>query len=80
MLKQCMVCGNDYDKLIEIKYKNETQLFDCFECAIQALAPRCNSCGINIIGHGAEVGETIFCSAHCARKSGNNELRDRLSP
>ena len=80
MLKQCMVCGNDYDKSIEIKHKGETKFFDCFECAIHALAPKCDSCGLSIIGHGAEVGMSIFCSAHCARKRGNVGLTDRLSP
>lgn len=25
--------------------------FDCFECAIHLLAPRCDHCGCRIVGH-----------------------------
>jgi len=28
--------------------------FDSFECAIHALAPTCENCGIRIVGHGLE--------------------------
>lgn len=78
MHKQCAVCGNEYDKLIEITQNGKTDLYDCFECAIHALAPECDSCGLKVIGHGVEAGNTIFCSAHCARKEGNIGLSDRI--
>ena len=39
-MTQCEVCGNDYDKPIEIVRNGESHFFDCFECAIHALAPR----------------------------------------
>ena len=53
-LAQCEVCGNDYDKSFEIVMMGVTHVFDSFECAIHALAPRCGHCGCSIIGHGLE--------------------------
>ncbi len=77
-MKCCAVCGNDYDKLIEITYQGRTEVFDSFECAIHAMAPRCAGCGLNVIGHGTEVDDEIFCSAHCARTLGKFGLVDRM--
>ena len=33
----CNVCGNEYDKTMEITIGGETKTFDSFECAIHAL-------------------------------------------
>src|SRR5215208_2139109 len=41
IMHECEVCGNDYDKPMEITVRGETHYFDCFECAIHALAPQC---------------------------------------
>ena len=40
----CDVCGNDYDKSFEIIKGGESRTFDCFECAIHAMAPKCAHC------------------------------------
>lgn len=77
-MKQCSICGNDYDKLMEISLNGRTGYYDCFECAIHDLAPKCEACGLSIIGHGVEVEEAIFCSAHCARKHGKVGISDRV--
>jgi hypothetical protein len=74
---RCDVCGNDYDKSFEVVAGGKTMTFDAFECAIQALAPRCGHCECMIIGHGVEVDEVIYCCAHCARQHGDTELQDR---
>jgi len=74
----CDVCGNEYDKTMEITYEGETRVFDSFECAIHALAPQCSHCGCRIIGHGVEANGSIFCCAHCAEHAGHEELRDRV--
>ncbi|MDX1630992.1 MAG: hypothetical protein R3234_03980 [Thermoanaerobaculia bacterium] len=74
----CEVCGNEYDKTFEISRMGETHVFDSFECAIQALAPRCAACGVKVIGHGVEANETIFCGAHCAEEAGEPDLKDRV--
>jgi hypothetical protein len=74
----CEVCGNDYDKAMEISVAGgQSRTFDSFECAIHAVAPRCAHCGIAIIGHGHEAGGSTYCCAHCARESGHSELADR---
>ena len=74
---RCEVCGNDYDKAFQGTRGGETRTFAAFECAIQAMAPRCAHCECRIIGHGLEADGAIYCCAHCARKSGEDELRDR---
>lgn len=75
---QCEVCGNEYDKPIEVIVAGEPHFFDCFECAIHALAPVCDHCGCKIIGHGVEAEGTFYCCAHCANKEGVNAVHDRV--
>ena len=72
----CEVCGNDYDKAFTVAHGG-THVFDSFECAIQALAPRCAHCGCRIIGHGVEAAGRMFCCAHCAHQVGVESLQDR---
>jgi len=75
----CDSCGNDYDKPLEITKDGQTHTFDSFECAIHKLAPRCDHCGVTIIGHGLEAGDgRFFCCAHCAKQAGVEELADRV--
>jgi hypothetical protein len=74
----CDVCGNDYDKAMQITVEGSTHTFDSFECAIHAIAPRCGDCGCTIIGHGLEAADgTVYCCANCARHSGAEGLTDR---
>ena len=75
---QCEVCGNEYDKPMEIVVNGISHYYDCFECAIHALAPKCTHCGCQIIGHGMEVEGIFFCCAHCASEHGVHVLKDRL--
>jgi hypothetical protein len=74
----CEVCGNDYDKAMEISVGGSTHVFDSFECAIHAIAPTCGHCGCKIIGHGIESNGAMFCCAHCAEESGVSGARDRV--
>ncbi len=62
----CEVCGNDYDKALEIHYQGDVHTFDSFECAIHALAPKCAHCGCQIVGHGVETHGKMFCCEHCS--------------
>ena len=78
MTRPCAVCGNAYDKPLEIRVGGQTHVFDCFECAISALAPVCARCGCRVIGHGTESDESIYCSAHCARAEGVVGVDDRV--
>jgi len=74
---RCEVCGNDYDKAIQVTMDGRSRTFDCFECAIQALAPHCGHCGVRVVGHGVEKAGTIYCCANCAKAEGVSGLSDR---
>ena len=78
-MARCVVCGNDYDKVFEVTLAGRTYVFDSFECAIHKLAPTCVHCGCRIIGHGVEVGSSIYCCANCARGHGHEAVADRSS-
>jgi hypothetical protein len=75
-MAKCEVCGNDYDMSFEIVTAGFSHTFDCFECAIHALAPECNHCGCRIIGHGIEAKGTFYCCAHCAHEEGALNIVD----
>ena len=74
----CETCGNDYDKAFQVTLQGKAHTFDSFECAIHALAPTCQSCGVRIIGHGLESDGRFYCCDHCAEKAGVTGLRDRI--
>lgn len=74
----CDVCGNDYDKPLEIRHKGRTGTFDCFECAIHAMAPTCEHCGCRIIGHGVEA-QGAHPLLRALRPAGGCHERARLS-
>lgn len=78
MINECEVCGNDYDKNMEIVVNGISHYFDCFECAIHALAPVCDHCGCKIVGHGIEAGGVYYCCAHCAAAEGVMGAHDRV--
>jgi DNA-directed RNA polymerase subunit RPC12/RpoP len=74
---KCASCGNEYDSTFKIEMNGQTQEFDSFECAVHLLAPQCTHCGTRVIGHGFQDGDTVFCSAHCARQEGRRDFQDR---
>jgi hypothetical protein len=76
MTGKCEVCGNEYAMAFEVVAAGARHVFDSFECAIHALAPRCERCGSRVIGHGAEAGGRFYCCAHCARASGATTITD----
>src|SRR5678809_1475163 len=63
----CVTCGNDYKKSFQVVMDGNSYTFDCFECAVQRLAPTCAHCGCRVIGHGVETGNDIFCCMSCER-------------
>jgi hypothetical protein len=77
-MAQCEVCGNEYDKTMEITRAGETHVFDSFECAIHRMAPTCEHCQCRIIGHGVEASGRFFCCAHCTREKGATALVDHV--
>lgn len=68
----CVTCGNDYDRSFQVVMDGKNYVFDCFECAIQELAPKCAHCGCRVIGHGLEDGQTIYCCASCERSGAHH--------
>lgn len=74
----CAVCHNEYDKTFDVIMDGRRFTFDCLECAIEEIAPRCAHCGCKIIGHGVESAGEYFCCAHCAHRKGIPEARDRI--
>jgi hypothetical protein len=77
--KQCEVCGNEYDKAFQVVMDGTPHVFDSFECAAHALAPKCDHCGCRVLGHGVESGGVIYCCASCAKQKGVSGLRDRAA-
>jgi hypothetical protein len=77
-MNKCEVCGNSYDHTMTVIVHGEHHNYDCFECAIHALAPKCQSCGCRIIGHGHVADGSLFCSAHCGHMAGHLGLVDNL--
>jgi hypothetical protein len=76
--QRCEVCHNEYDKAFQVVTEGDRpHVFDSFECAIQALAPKCENCGVRIVGHGVESGGAMYCCAHCAHQRGFPAARDR---
>jgi hypothetical protein len=78
-MAKCEVCGNEYDKVIFVEAAGARHTFDCFECAIQKMAPVCEHCKCKVIGHGVEVKGRFFCCAHCARAETKADVRDRAA-
>lgn len=76
-MPKCESCGNIYDKTFEIRIHGEMHVFDCFECAINILAPACAHCDCKIIGHGVEEKGMFYCCAHCASHAGAFLVKDR---
>ena len=62
----CETCGNDYEMAFEVHAAGAVHTFDSFECAIHTMAPRCENCGVMILGHGHQVDGRFFCCSHCA--------------
>lgn len=75
----CETCGNEYDKTITVEMGGARHVFDSFECAIHALAPKCDQCGVRVVGHGMEANGRIFCCASCAVKAGVKGVADRAA-
>ena len=75
-MKEREVCGDEYDKAFEVIAAGVPHTFDCFECAVHALAPICENCAVRVVGHGVEAEGSIYCCAHCARAAEHDKLVD----
>jgi hypothetical protein len=73
---RCETCGNEYENTFRVTFNGTAHDFDCFECAIHALAPTCGHCGVRVLGHGVQFDDSIFCCVHCASAAGYTGLTD----
>jgi hypothetical protein len=72
------VTGVRNSKAFQVALSGEgARTFDSFECAIHALAPVCEFCGVKVIGHGVEADGHFYCCAHCASMAGAEGVADR---
>ena len=65
-MARCDVCGAEYAHAFTVQTDRGSGVFDSFDCAIHALAPRCTHCGCTVIGHGVGRDGQVYCCAHCA--------------
>jgi hypothetical protein len=72
-LKTCEVCRNEYNNCFEVVMDEKAHYFDCFECAIHALAPVCHHCNVKLLGHGLEDRGWLYCSHACSRADWRNQ-------
>jgi hypothetical protein len=79
-MARCEVCGNEYDRAMEITVAGFKHVFDCIECAIHAIAPRCEHCGCTVIGHGQESDGRSYRGASCATAEGVRGALDASTP
>jgi hypothetical protein len=78
-MASCEVCGNTYAMTFEIHAQGAVHTFDSFECAIHRMAPVCEHCGCQILGHGMEADGHFYCCAHCARAEGVTAVADNAA-
>jgi hypothetical protein len=79
-MSRCEMCGNDYDKPMQVTLGASTHVFDSFECAMHALAPLCGRCGCRVVGPRGRGPEQhlLLCSLR-SRGWGQRGLRPRLT-
>jgi hypothetical protein len=77
-MARCEVCGNDYALSFEVHAQGAVHVFDSFECAVHRLAPICEHCRVQIVGHGVAVEGHFYCCAHCAKAEGRAGIVDSV--
>lgn len=65
VIQKCDHCGKPHQEFLKVVMAEKTYTFDCFDCAIQTLAPICPQCHCRIIGVGYERNHLKYCSREC---------------
>ena len=64
----CVGCGSSEGRMFAVRtYEGVTLTFDSVECALPFIAPTCDECFCQILGHALIVGDQIYCGPTCAR-------------
>lgn len=77
MNASCEVCGNS-GECFEVYLGGERHVFDSFECAMRAFAPRCANCGGELLGRGIVLADTVYCSYQCAHDHSAQEYEQNI--
>jgi len=65
-LGRCETCSNEAEKLFEVIVCGQSHAYDSFQCAVMAMAHRCDFCGLSISTPVMEHNGRHFCSSSCA--------------
>ena len=77
MRLSCVTCGNYSDRTFSVTHELKTYVFDSIECAALSVAPRCEVCGVRILGHGVEQAGRPSVARSALRRISIARLRDR---
>lgn len=68
-VRSCRKCGQAAEIPVTVQVGDGSEYtFDCFDCAVETLAPRCPECGRVYSGRPVAFGEHRFCSSRCAER------------
>lgn len=77
-MARCEVCGNEYHKSFELIMNEKSHIFDCFECAIHALAPPASTATVELSDMGVKP-ETFSIAVPIARlRKGSSDFKITL--
>jgi hypothetical protein len=77
-MRSCKKCGHAASTPVLVGIGDGPEYtFDCFECAIDTLAPRCPECGSVYLDRAVTFGGAQFCSKACAQR---RQVREAWSP
>jgi len=68
-MARCEVCGNEFTKPVTVEWNGEQKTVDSFECAVQALAPRCEHCGQPVMNQSIQDDAPFYCCSVCEQKA-----------
>ena len=77
-MRSCRKCGQPAQVPVSIRTGDgPSYTFDCFDCAIEMVAPRCPECRRAYLGRPVTSGEHRFCSTACSQR---RQVREAWSP
>jgi phage terminase large subunit GpA-like protein len=68
-MSRCEVCGKEFTKPVTVEWNGEQKTVDSFECAVQALAPRCEHCGQPVMNQSIQDDAPFYCCSVCEQKA-----------
>ncbi len=78
-MSRCEVCGNEFTKPVTVSWNGQQKTVDSFECAVQALAPRCDYCGQPVMNQSVQGEAPHYCCSVCEQKATSGQ-QDQGNP